>query len=184
MSIRRRPLYYSIAIATAVLSSSLAFSADEPIEEIVVWGTESDRNFSNVSPTSLLTQDDITSINVVTTEDLVKFEPSVVIRRRFIGDSNGVLGMRGSNMFQTSRSMVFADGVPLHYFLQSRWNGAPRWTMVSASEIAQVEVLYGPFSAEYSGNAMGGVMEIETAIPQQSEFHFDSSFYSQTFDDY
>ena len=44
-------------------------------------------------------------------------------------------------MFQTSRSMVFADGVPLHYLLQSRWNGAPRWTMVSASEIAQVETL-------------------------------------------
>lgn len=98
--------------------------------------------------------------------------------------SNGVLGMRGSNMFQTSRSMVFADGVPLHYLLQSRWNGAPRWTMVSASEIAQVNVLYGPFSAEYSGNSMGGVMEIETAIPQQSEFHFDTSYYSQTFDDY
>ena len=97
---------------------------------------------------------------------------------------NGVIGMRGSNMFQTSRSMVFADGVPLHYFLQSRWNGAPRWTMVSASEIAQVEVLYGPFSAEYSGNSMGGVVEIETAIPQQREFHFDSSYFSQSFDDY
>ena len=87
-------------------------------------------------------------------------------------------------MFQTSRSMVFADGVPLHYLLQSRWNGAPRWTMVSASEIAQVKVMYGPFSAEYAGNAMGGVMEIETAIPQDSEFHFDSSYFSQNFDAY
>ncbi len=41
-----------------------------------------------------------------------------MIRRRFIGDSNGTMDMRGSNMFQTSRSMVFADGVPLHYLLQ------------------------------------------------------------------
>lgn len=170
-------------LALAIASPAL-YGAERDIEEIVVWSSERDRQFANTSPSSLLTQDDIRSINVATTEDVVKFEPSLVIRRRFIGDSNGTMGMRGSNMFQTSRSMVFADGVPLHYLLQSRWNGAPRWTMVSASEIAQVEVLYGPFSAEYSGNSMGGVVNIETAIPQQREFHFDSSYFSQSFDDY
>jgi|TARA_B110000879_G_scaffold45998_1_gene64883 iron complex outermembrane receptor protein len=157
---------------------------DKPVEELVVWGSDADQQFGNSGPVSVLTQEDFVSINVATTEDVVKYEPSIVIRRRFIGDANGVLGMRGSNMFQTSRSMVFADGVPLHYLLQTRWNGSPRWTMVSASEIAQVKVRYGPFSAEYSGNSMGGVVEIETAIPQRSEFHFDSSFFSQNFNDY
>lgn len=184
MSTRVKPLVSSIALVVSTIASPVLFAAEQNIEEIVIWGSENDQRFGNPSPTTVLDQDDFRSINVATTEDVVKFEPSVVIRRRFIGDSNGVIGMRGSNMFQTSRSMVFADGVPLHYFLQSRWNGAPRWTMVSASEIAQVEVLYGPFSAEYSGNAMGGVVEIETAIPQEQEFHFDSSYYSQSFDDY
>lgn len=184
MAFRKKVLATEIALLVATLGAPVAHAAEDQIEEVMVWGSVSDRNFANPSPTSVLTQADFASINVATTEDVVKFEPSVVIRRRFIGDSNGVMGMRGSNMFQTSRSMVFADGVPLHYLLQSRWNGAPRWTMVSASEIAQVEVLYGPFSAEYGGNSMGGVMEIETAIPQRSEFHFDSSYYSQSFDDY
>ncbi len=171
----------SIAIG---LASSVGLAAEKTIDQIVVWGSESDQRFANPSPTSVLTPEDFKSINVATTEDVVKFEPSIVIRRRFIGDANGVVGMRGSNMFQTSRSMVFADGVPLHYLLQSRWNGAPRWTMVSASEIAQVNIMYGPFSAEYSGNSMGGVIEIETAIPQEREFHFDSSFFVQDFDAY
>lgn len=158
---------------------------DKSLEEIHIWGLgQNSANANHTNPTSVLTQSDMKSINVATTEDLVKFEPSLVIRRRFIGDSNGTMGIRGSNMFQTSRSMVFADGVPLHYFLQSRWSGAPRWTMVSASEIAQVEVIYGPFSAEYSGNAMGGVVLIETAIPQEREFHVDGSFFSQQFEDY
>lgn len=173
-----------LKLLALALAAPLANAAEQQIEEIVVWGSDRARQFANTSPTSLLTPEDFRSINVATTEDVVKFEPGVVIRRRFIGDANGVMGMRGSNMFQTSRSMVFADGVPLHYLLQSRWNGAPRWTMVSASEIAQVEVLYGPFSAEYSGNAMGGVVDIETAIPQQREFHFDSAYFTQTFDDY
>lgn len=155
------------------------------IEEVRVWGQSLDRNDAGyTNPTSVLNIEDMIAINSATTEDLVKYEPSLVIRRRFIGDSNGTLGMRGSNMFQTSRSMVFADGVPLHYFLQSRWNGAPRWTMVSASEIARIEVIYGPFSAEYSGNAMGGVVLIETAIPQGQEVHADAMFFSQTFEAY
>ena len=154
-------------------------------EEVKVWGevrTSAAASYTN--PTSLLTQEDMVSINVATTEDLVKYEPSIVIRRRYIGDSNGTLGLRGSNMFATSRSMVFADGVPLHYFLQSRWSGAPRWTMVSASEIAQVEILYGPFSAEYSGNAMGGVVLIETAIPQERQVHLDLDYFAQDFSAY
>ncbi len=184
MLVSRKKIVSAIALVIAVSSSTHLIAAEDEIEEIVVWGSDLDQRFGNPSPTSVLTQEDFRSINVATTEDVVKFEPSMVIRRRFIGDSNGVVGIRGSNMFQTSRSMVFADGVPLHYFLQSRWNGAPRWTMVSASEIAQVNVLYGPFSAEYSGNSMGGVVEIETAIPQQEEFHFDSSYFSQDFNDY
>ena len=154
-------------------------------QEVVVWGEQKASGQAGyTNPTSLILQEDLASINIATTEDVVKYEPSLVIRRRFIGDANGTLGIRGSNMFQTSRSMVFADGVPLHYFLQSRWNGAPRWTMVSASEIAQVEVIYGPFSAEYSGNAMGGVVTIETAIPQEREAHVDASYFSQDFSAY
>ena len=147
---------YRLSRAALLLFPALSALADTAVEEMRVWGERrSSDDSSFTSPNSILRPEDMRSINATTTEDLVKYEPSLVIRRRFIGDANGTLGIRGSNMFQTSRSMVFADGVPLHYFLQSRWNGAPRWTLVSASEIAQVEVLYGPFSAEYSGNAMG-----------------------------
>ncbi|WP_347330728.1 TonB-dependent receptor [Marinimicrobium locisalis] len=155
------------------------------MEEVRVWGERGDGNDNQPpGPRSVITPKDVQGINIATTEDLVKFEPSLVIRRRFVGDANGTLGIRGSNMFQTTRSMVFADGVPLHYFLESRWSGAPRWTLVSASEIAQVELLYGPFSAEYSGNSMGGVINIETAIPESRRVHIDGSLFSQSFDAY
>ncbi len=156
----------------------------QPVEELKVWGDAGDSKTNLTAPSSMLLQEDMVAINATTTEDLVKYEPSLVIRKRYIGDANGTLGMRGSNMFATPRAMVFADGVPLHYLLQTRWNGAPRWTLVSASEIAQVEVLYGPFSAEYSGNAMGGVVLIETAIPQKREVHIDLDYFAQDFSAY
>jgi len=191
LPLRLTPL--SLAILTLIHTPVLVAQEEsaEPkisskkIEEIKIWGKKKNSNQAGyTNPISVLTPEDMVSINITTTEDIVKYEPSLVIRRRFIGDSNGTMGIRGSNMFQTSRSMVFADGVPLHYLLQSRWKGAPRWTMVSASEIAETQIVYGPFSAEYSGNAMGGVVLIETAIPQERKFHFDSSFFSQDFDAY
>lgn len=157
--------------------------ANSAIDEITVFGQDpkaGDRHPSN--PVSLLTPADLVSINVATTEDLVKYEPNLVIRRRYIGDPNGTMGIRGSNMFQTTRSMVFADGIPLHYFLQTQWNGSPRWSLVTADEIGLVEVVYGPFSAEYGGNAMGGVVNIETRIPTERRFHVEGSMFQQSFD--
>jgi len=95
--------------------------SDEPqateTDEITVWG-EGRRETNYVSPDSILLPQDLASVTAVTTEDLIKYEPSIIIRRRFIGDANGTIGMRGSNMFQTTRTMVFADGIPLHYFLR------------------------------------------------------------------
>ncbi len=175
-----------ILLCTAAACSNAVYANQTTqLNEVVVWGEQqASQQVGYTSPVSTLKPDNMAAINMVTTEDAVKYEPSIVIRRRFIGDSNGTLGIRGSNMFQTSRSMVFADGVPLHYFLESRWNGAPRWTMVSASEIAEASVVYGPFSAEYSGNAMGGVVLMETKIPQKREVHIDATLMSQDFSAY
>lgn len=181
-------MYRKIACACtlALLSSAGAAnesSSESMIDEITVFGQDpgtGDRHPAN--PVSLLTPADLVSINAATTEDLVKYEPNLVIRRRYIGDPNGTMGIRGSNMFQTTRSMVFADGIPLHYFLQTQWNGAPRWSLVTADEIGLVEVVYGPFSAEYGGNAMGGVVNIETRIPTERRFRVEGSMFQQSFD--
>ena len=141
-------VHYSLLIITAYFAEQ----TNQPRSKKSRCGVQGtpvrQTNFN--SPSSLLTQEDFVSINAATTEDLVNYEPSLVIRRRFIGDANGTMGkFAAQNMFQTSRSMVFADGVPLHYFLQTRWSGAPRWSLVSADEIAQIQVVYGPYSAEY-----------------------------------
>ena len=42
-------------------------------------------------------------------------------------------------------------------------------------------MIYGPFSAEYGGNAMGGVVNIETAIPTERTFHFEGAIFQQDF---
>ena len=38
---------------------------------------------------------------------------NINVRKRFIGDQNGVLSIRGNSVFQNARTLVFADGVNL-----------------------------------------------------------------------
>ncbi len=150
-------------------------------EQVTVSPNRAERRTDYSSPANLITDDQIASLNMPTTEDVVNYQPSIIIRRRYIGDSNGTLGMRGANMFQTTRSMVFTDGVPLHNPLQTRWNGAPRWSLVSPDEIESAEVIYGPFSAEYSGNSMGGVVKLNTRLPETRQLRIDTNLFSQSY---
>jgi iron complex outermembrane receptor protein len=90
------------------------------------------------------------------------------MRRRYIGDQNAMLGIRGSNIVQNTHNMVYADGMPLHNPVSSGFFG-PRWSMVAPNEIDTADVLYGPFSAQYGGGAMGGVVNLNTRMPEKFE---------------
>ena len=151
------------------------------IEEITVIANQVFKDTTVVSPTSSITAQQLEAISITTVEDALAHEPSLIVRKRFIGDPNGVIGLRGSNMFQTTRSMVFVDGMPLHYHLQTRYRGAPRWSLVSPGEVDNVEVIYGAFSAEYSGNAMGGVVNINTRRPSSERITVETGYFAQEY---
>ena len=154
--------------------------ADTVFTEMVVTGdTERDSHYT--SPSTRVTRPQIELQNAQTTEEVLKYMPSLQIRQRYVGDPNGVLGIRGADMFSTARNMVYADGLPLHNFLQASFNGAPRWSLVGPNEIDSVDVVYGPFSAEYSGNSIGGVVNIKTRMPHKQEFYVESSLFIQPF---
>lgn len=149
-------------------------------KEMVVTG-ETERDSHYTSPSARVTRAQIERQNAQTTEEVLKYMPSLQIRQRYVGDPNGVLGIRGADMFSTARSMVYADGLPLHNFLQASFNGAPRWSLVGPNEIDSVDVVYGPFSAEYSGNSIGGVVNIKTRMPRKQEFYVESSLFIQPY---
>ena len=152
-------------------------------QEMVVTG-EVERDSHYTSPSTRVTRTQIERQNAQTTEEVLKYQPSLQIRQRYVGDPNGVLGIRGADMFSTARNMVYADGLPIHNFLQATFNGAPRWSMVGPNEIDAVDVVYGPFSAEYSGNSIGGVVNIRTRMPRKQEFYVETSLFIQPYNLY
>ncbi|GAA6150967.1 TonB-dependent receptor [Pseudoteredinibacter isoporae] len=176
-------LFISIGQLSANLYAESASDHNEnDIEEIHVIADRLFADSTRLSPSSRITADDLKAISLLTAEDSIAYEPNLVVRRRYVGDPNGVLGIRGSGMFQTARSLVFADGLPLHYLLQTRWSGSPRWSLLGPDEIANATVIYGPYSAEYSGNAMGGVVDIKTRTPQERRFIVQGHLLSQDYD--
>jgi iron complex outermembrane recepter protein len=120
------------------------------------------------------------SINASDAEDALKYLPSLLVRKRYIGDYNhAVLSTRASGTGNSARSLVYADGVLLSNLLGNGAGFTPRWGLVNPEEIERVDVLYGPFSAAYPGNAVGAVVDYVTRMPQAFEAHAKLGLSSQ-----
>lgn len=121
-------------------------------------------------------------INATDSEDALKYFPSLLVRKRYVGDYNhAVLSSRASGTGNSARSMVYADGILLSNYLGNGAAFTPRWGLVTPEEIERVDVLYGPFSAAYPGNSVGAVVDFVTRMPTKLEAHAQVSFYSAPF---
>lgn len=117
------------------------------------------------------------TINAINTEDTLKYLPSVLLRKRFIGDTQAPMSTRTTGINASARSLIYADGTLLSALINNNnGNGSPRWFMVAPQEIERIDVLYGPFAAAYPGNSYGAVSEITTRMPQ----HFEASVKANT----
>ena len=128
------------------------------------------------------------SINATDSEDALKYLPSLLVRKRYIGDYNhAVLSSRASGTGNSARSAVYADGILLSNFLGNGVGGLsfpPRWGLVTPEEVERVDVMYGPFSAAYPGNSVGAVVDFVTRMPTKFEAHAKVGTSVQPFDLY
>ncbi len=165
-------------------------SIEEPLlQPVLVKGTANNSpavRYKVPSTTESTTAQKIMeTINVVDTEDALKYMPSLFVRKRNYGDTQPVMATRTWGVGSSARSLVYADGVLLTALLANNNSiGAPRWGMVAPEEIERIDVMYGPFSAAYSGNSMGAVMEITTRMPRKFEATLSQTFAQQSFNQY
>lgn len=122
------------------------------------------------------------SINATDSSDALKYFPSLVVRKRNIGDhDHAVLATRASGTGNSARSLVYADGILLSNLLGNGAEFTPRWGLVTPDEIERVDVLYGPFSAAYPGNSAGAIVDYLTRMPTQFEAHLKLQAYTQKY---
>mgnify|MGYP006270239791 CR=1 FL=1 len=182
-----RPLTLAAALQAAAISVSVHAQAatdtvgvDAPVRHLGVVSV------SGGQPTSLPTQIPATmegitreqieqSINATDSEDALKYFPSLLVRKRYVGDYNhAILSSRVSGTGNSARSLIYADGILLSNLLGNGVGGLgfpPRWGLVTPEEIERVDVMYGPFSAAYPGNSVGAVVDYATRMPKAFEAH-------------
>jgi iron complex outermembrane receptor protein len=120
------------------------------------------------------------TVNATDSEDALKYLPSLLVRKRYIGDYNhAILSSRASGTGNSARSAVYADGILLSNYLGNGVGALsfpPRWSMVTPEEIERVDVMYGPFSAAYPGNSVGAVVVFTTRMPKAFEVHAKAGY--------
>ncbi len=115
------------------------------------------------------------TVNIIDTPDALKYMPSLMVRKRDSADFGGAtLATRIWGVSYSAKSIITVDGMPISNQLYNDNNyGPPKWFVVSPEEIDRIDVIYGPFSAAYSGNSMGAVVDITTKRPTKE---FEGSF--------
>ena len=92
----------------------------------------------------------------------------------------GMYGGRVRGTSSTSHTLIMLNGMPLN----SGWYGGVNWQNVSMENVDRIEIVRGPASALYGGNAMGGAINIITVLPEQFEANLQTRVGSDDYASY
>ncbi len=97
-------------------------------------------------------------------DELIQYLPGVMISRSFgIFSTKSTVSMRGLGGNEQSRVLVLMDGVPVN----KADGGSVNWNLVNTDMIDRIEVVKGPNSSLYGGNAMGGTINLISKRPDK-----------------
>ncbi|GGP27953.1 TonB-dependent receptor [Silvimonas amylolytica] len=173
-----------LALALGSLTLNVLADDSATLTRIDVTGQQSWAEQHQLPQTTAsVTRKDIsTSINATDTEDALKYMPSVLVRKRFIGDTQAPMATRTTGINASARSLIYADGLLLSTLINNNnGNGSPQWFMVTPDQIDRIDVMYGPFAAQFPGNSWGAVTQITTRMPTRLEGSVDVSVSTQPF---
>ncbi len=142
--------------ALFLLVSSLAAAQQLPVfqDQVVVTATgDAEPSDRVAAATSVIPGSELQAMGVTSLADALSWVPGLTVLRS--GLDNGVVSLftRGTS---STHTLVLWDGVRLN----SPFFGGYDWSLPLAVGVDRVEVVRGPYSALYGGDAIGGVVQI------------------------
>lgn len=135
------------------------------LEEIVVTATKTEKGLGDVpGSVTVVDRQEMKKKDIKTLDDALNTLPGVFVKRsRGLMDSVPSVRMRG--FARDNYTLILLDGQPLN----DAYGGGINWNALPVENIERIEVIRGPASALYGGNAMGGVINIITKTPRRLE---------------
>jgi len=171
-SSRRKALIiaFLISTSTSVLAQGIGSSLQS--EYVIVSahrGAHSDPTAPDIQVTAAKA---LEQINTVNTEDMLKYAPSLLVRKRHYGDTQDPVATRTSGVGASARNLIYVDGVMINSPIGNNNSAAsPHFGVAAPHDIERIDVLYGPFSARYAGNSIGATINITTRMPDHFELY-------------
>jgi iron complex outermembrane receptor protein len=176
---------FAVSAGSAGSANAQAGEASLPAVTVEASRSIAEKNQLPGTAVSVTAAQIATTVNAMSVEDTLKYLPSILIRKRFIGDTNAPMATRTTGINASARTLIYADGILLSTLVNNNnGNGSPQWFMVAPEEVERIDVMYGPFSAMYPGNSYGAVTEITTRMPQKFEASAKLNTSSQNFNKY
>lgn len=145
--------------------STLAFAEEDPVDlsKVTVTANKTAKALAEVtSKTSVITEEDIEKYNHRNIQDLVRYEPGVVV------PGTGRYGLSGFNIrgIGGDRILTLVDGVPIADEFSFGPNLSARRNFVDLDALKAVEIVRGPASSLYGSNAIGGMVTFISKDPK------------------
>lgn len=142
------------------------------LDEMVVSATRSEKKLLDTAASvSLITDKDLDKMHINNLDEAFVKIPGVYVGRLSgIGSTTSQTVMRGVNA--ANSVAVLVDGVQVN----DSYNGSVTWSAIPVDMVKRVEVLRGPASVLYGGNALAGVINIITKDVDKTSVNLKLSY--------
>jgi iron complex outermembrane recepter protein len=137
--------------------------SDFDLDEVIISATKTENYARNV-PTRVnnISPLQVKALPVQYPDEYLQYLPGVYDSRPFgIFSSKATVSMRGLNGQEQGRVLALLDGIPIN----KADGGSVNWNLIYTGDIDRIEVVKGPGSSLYGGNAMGGTVNIISRRP-------------------
>ena len=123
------------------------------LDELVVTATRTEKDVDDApANVTVISSEELALKNIHNIEDALVHESGI-----FNGKLRGLPAAH--------HTLIMVNGMPMN----TGWRGHVRWENIAIENVDQIDIIRGPASALYGGNAMGGVINILTDVPQKFE---------------
>ncbi len=139
---------------------------DVYLDEVVVSATRTETKISDIpGRVEIITPEKVSLSSYQSTDELLALLPGVHTGRSYgLFSFRSTVSMRGVSGKEQARTLVLVNGIPVN----KADGGSVNWNLISTGEIEHIEVVKGPGSALYGGNAMGGIINIVNKQPTKT----------------
>ena len=169
----------SLSLIAAATFLNVANADSTDLGKVSVTATKTAITTSE-SPASveIITSKEIENKQVQRADEALKDVAGVYVRSDADHTPNSwsnVVTLRGIPQYY--RTAVLIDGVSINNAFSSGVN----WSSIAVDDIEKIEVVKGPFSSLYGGNAMSGVINIIRKEPTKQEFNIKTGYGSNNY---